>query len=268
MLLKKQGLPEEAELVLCTVTDIQIHSVFVNLDEYNKQGMIHISEISPGRIRNLRDFVTIGKKIVCKVLRINFEKQHIDLSFRRVNEGQKKNKINEIKQEQKSEKILEFAAKELKMKVEELYDIIWKPIEQKGYSNIHPIFNMVVIEDFKLTELGIDKKYATVLEELIKQRIKPPEVQIGGELSIRTYAADGINQIKKILQAVLDTDKDITIKYEGAGKYYLVLTKSNYKEAEKLLKEITEKVIEDVEKLKGTASFKRKEIQKKAEDKM
>ena len=36
MLLKKKGFPEEDELVMCTVTKVQFHSVFCNLDEYDK----------------------------------------------------------------------------------------------------------------------------------------------------------------------------------------------------------------------------------------
>ncbi|MBW2993050.1 S1 RNA-binding domain-containing protein, partial [Candidatus Woesearchaeota archaeon] len=71
MLYKKSGMPEENSLVLCTITKIYHNSVFASLDEFGKQGMIHISEISPGRIRNIRDFVKEGKKIVCKILRID-----------------------------------------------------------------------------------------------------------------------------------------------------------------------------------------------------
>ena len=94
MLLKKQGLPEDDELVLCTVTKIHFHSVFVNLDEYNMSAMIHISEIAPGRIRNIRDFVVEGKVIVCKVLRVDRERGHVDLSLRRVNDSQKRLKLD------------------------------------------------------------------------------------------------------------------------------------------------------------------------------
>ena len=55
---------------MVTVTKIEYHSVFVELDEYGKTALIHISEISPGRIRNIRDFVKVeDKKIVCKVLK-------------------------------------------------------------------------------------------------------------------------------------------------------------------------------------------------------
>ena len=41
---------KEGKLSLCTVTKIHFHSVFVNMDEYGRTGLIHISEVSPGRI--------------------------------------------------------------------------------------------------------------------------------------------------------------------------------------------------------------------------
>ena len=104
MFYKKNGFPEEGEIVLCTVKKILYHSVFAILDEYKHiEGMIHISEISPGRIRNIRDYVKEGKQIVCKVLNINKQKGNIDLSIRRVGTNQKRNKNSEWKQETKAE---------------------------------------------------------------------------------------------------------------------------------------------------------------------
>jgi len=61
---------EEGDLVLCTVEKIVGTIVFVNIDGEKKQGSIVLSEIAPGRIRNLRDYVVPKKKIVCKILRI------------------------------------------------------------------------------------------------------------------------------------------------------------------------------------------------------
>src|SRR3989338_2887568 len=102
MLYKRTEPPEEGDIVLCTVKDITHNSIFVVLDEYNGvEGMIHISEISPGRIRNIRDYVKEGKKIVCKILRVNQEKNYLELSLRRVNQMQRIVKNNEYKQEQK-----------------------------------------------------------------------------------------------------------------------------------------------------------------------
>src|SRR5210317_879230 len=100
MYFKRQGYPQDSEVVVCKVTKVQFHSVFVNLEEYGKSGMLHISEVSPGRIRNIRDYVVEGKIIVCKVLKVDEKKGHIDVSLRRVNEGQRKDKLSSVKQEQ------------------------------------------------------------------------------------------------------------------------------------------------------------------------
>ena len=177
MLLKKKGFPEEDELVMCTVTKVQFHSVFVNLDEYGSSGMIHISEVSPGRIRNIRDFVKEGKKVVCKVLRVNHERGHIDLSLRRVTETQKRKKVDETKQEQKAEKILELVAKDLSLDVKKLFDDITSNISEK-YASLHEFFQQVVTDSNAIKDAGIDAKTAKKLEEDVKSRIKEAIVKI------------------------------------------------------------------------------------------
>src|SRR3989344_5495422 len=114
MFYKKKDSPVESEIVLCTVKKVLPNSIFASLDEYiNKEGLIHISEIAPGRIRNIRDYVKEGKTIVCKVIRVNVERGHIDLSLRRVSTSAKSTKLNSIKQEERHEKLLETAAKSL-----------------------------------------------------------------------------------------------------------------------------------------------------------
>jgi Translation initiation factor 2, alpha subunit (eIF-2alpha) len=37
MLLIRKGYPEENELVLCTITSVQFHSVFAKLDEFDNK---------------------------------------------------------------------------------------------------------------------------------------------------------------------------------------------------------------------------------------
>jgi len=258
MLLKKKGFPEEDEIVMCTVSKIHFHSVFVNLDEYGRTGLIHISEVSPGRIRNIRDFVVEGKKVICKVLRINEEKGHIDLSLRRVTEGQKRNKVNEIKQEQKAEKIIEFVAKNLKEGTTKLYNEISGKVLEK-YPSIYPAFEGVVKNEGLLKELGIPDKIAKPLTEAIKQRIKEAEVQIGGELSLTSYASDGIEIIKEALKKASDVDKNVNILYEGGGKYKIMVKAPDYKKAEKLLDAATKNALNFVNKHNGQGNFVRAE---------
>ena len=256
MLLKKQGFPEDSELVLCTVTSVQFHSVFVNIDEYGKGGMIHISEVSPGRIRNIRDFVKEGKKIVCKVLRVNQEKGYIDLSLRRVNEAEKRRKIDDIKKEQNAEKIIEIAAGKTGLSVEQLYKEISEKI--KNYGSLHEFFEEAAKDESILEKLGIDKKHLKIIEETIKQRIKAPEVTITGKLKITTFAPNGIDIIKDALKKAEDAAKsDISINYLGSGLYRFMVKAPDYKEAVKIMKSATESAISCVTKHAGSAEFAR-----------
>ena len=256
MISRRQGFPEEGELVLCTVTSVQFHSVFVDLDEYGKGGMIHISEVSPGRIRNIRDFVKEGKKVVCKVLRINEEKGYIDLSLRRVNESEKRRKIDDIKKEQNAEKIVEIVAEKLGIKTEDLYKEISEKI--KGYASFHDFFEQASKDESILEKLDIDKKYLKILKETIKQRIKPAEVEIIGKLKITTFAPNGIDIIKDSLKKAEEAAKnEISINYLGSGLYRLMVKAPDYKTAEKLIKNATESAISNVVKHAGTAEFNR-----------
>jgi len=252
MFLKKKGFPEEDELVLCTVTNIFHHGVFVNVDEYEKSGMIHISEVSPGRIRNIRDFVKEGKKIVCKVLRINEEKGHIDLSLRRVNERQKKDKINEIKQEQKAEKIVEFAAKKLNVEANKLYDEISSKIFEK-YDLLYLCFEDLVKGNVSLDKVGIDKKTADLLTKSIKERMKPAEVFVEGELKLKSYSSNGVDVIRGALNKALNNN--VSILYEGAGKYKIKVKANEYKDAENILEKSKSNVLDFIEEHNGEGEF-------------
>ena len=259
MLFTRTGYPEEGELVLCTITKVQFHSVFCDMDEFDrKSGMIHISEVSPGRIRNIRDYVKEGKKVVCTILRINKEKGHIDLSLRRVNDNQKRRKMDEIKQEQKAEKIVELLAKDLKKPFKELYKEVSKPILEE-YDMMHLAFNDVVEQGLKLSDVGIEKKLADKLISVIKDKIKPKSVMISGEFTLTSYDENGLEIIKTSLQNAEKLNEKIDISYEGGGRYRLRVVAKEYKDAEKILKQATEEVITYVEASNGEAAFERKE---------
>ncbi len=256
MLYRKEGFPEEGELVMCTVTSVQYNSVFVVLDESGKSGMIHISEVSPGRIRNIRDYVVEGKKVVCKVLRIHRERGHIDLSLRRVSDGQRRRKVNQLKKEQVCEKILEFVANNLKTDLKKLYKPIFEKVSGE-YEGLSDCFIDIVKEKYDIKNLGLDKKTEEMLENTIRQRIKPEMVEIKGEFSLVSYAPNGMEIVKKALQKGEEMDGDFIIRYKGAGKYTLEITAEDYKEAEDVLSKVTKPVIDYVVENEGEASFTR-----------
>ncbi|MCF7866269.1 S1 RNA-binding domain-containing protein [Candidatus Woesearchaeota archaeon] len=239
MLFKKYGLPEEGELIFCTVTNVQYNSVFVKIEAYNKSGLIHISEISPGRIRNIRDYVKEGKMIVCKVIKVDSKSGNIDVSLRRVTEMQKRQKTDERKQEQKAENILESLAVELKRKPEELYLEVSKVL-LPDYEMLQYAFEDVVENNVSLEKLGVNKTYAKKLEDSVREKIKPKSVSIQGVIRIKTYSEDGVGRVKKTLMDVEKVSKNASIKYLGAGNHSLIIDAKDYKEAEAILKSCIE----------------------------
>ncbi len=259
MLYRRPGIPEVDEIVLCKVTQIFPNSVFVDLLEYHKQGMVHISEVSPGRIRNLRDFVSIDREIVCKVLRLDRERGHIDLSLRRVNSHQRQEKLDEIKQELKAESLVKNLSKKLTVPVEKLYQQITQVIF-KEYSHLYLCFRDLVAGTAQLEKMGLEKKLAEELTAAVLEKFKPDKIYLYGEIKLQTYIADGIEKIKNTLLQVEKVSPAIKITYLGAGRYKLSIEDVDYKPAEKKLGKVQELVEEFNDKL-STASFEREKAE-------
>ncbi|HLC71482.1 MAG TPA: S1 RNA-binding domain-containing protein [Candidatus Nanoarchaeia archaeon] len=259
MFYKRQGIPEEDEIVLCKVTQILPNSVFVELVEYEKQGMVHISEIAPGRIRNLRDYVSDGREIICKVLRINRERGHIDLSLRRVNSTQRAEKLEEIKQEIKAETLIKNIAKKLKQPAHEMYTTVTSIIF-KEYSHLYLCFKDIVEGTVHVEKLGLEKNLAQEITTAVLDKFKPQKIELKGVVKLETYASAGVDKIKSTLQAIEKISSTMKITYLGAGRYKLTLEDTEYKPAEKKI-ELVQRILEQFTDKLSTASFEREKTE-------
>lgn len=262
MFYKKTNFPNEGDLVICTVKKILPTSIFVSIDEYKDlEGMIHISEIAPGRIRNIRDYVRENKIIVCKVLKIERERKQIDLSLRRVNLNSRLKKGEEYKQEQKSEKILELAAKKLKISLEDLYKKVgYKIIEEYGSLNV--CFQDILINGEQvLKNLNIENNIVKELTDTIKEKIKLPEVKVNSILVLKSTIENGIDIIKNAIEKGSDFAKEknyiVHFSYISAPKYRLTVTSNEYKSAEHQMEQIANLIISSIKKEGGEGEFLR-----------
>lgn len=257
MFLHREGFPEEGEIVFCTVTKIQYHAVTVQLDEYDKQGLIPISEVSPGRIRNIRDFVEEGKKVVCKVIKVDPDRGQIDVSLRRANESQKRSKADAIKQEQKAEKILQSLAEKLKKPAEEIYKAV-APHVMRHYPWIYLAFDDLIENNKSLEDYGIEKGLAKELEAIVREKIKPKQVQIIEKVTLKTFNENGLQVVKDCFAKAKDVDHDVQIAYMGGGLYRLLVTEKDFKKAESVIAGIKEAMHKEMGK-KGSVEFARQE---------
>jgi len=259
MLYKKTGFPQEGDLVVGVVSKIHPTSVFVKLEYYdNKVGVLHISEIAPGRIRNLNEYVSVGKTIVLQVLRVNSDRGHIDLSLRRVSAARRVKKMSEMKQELKAEKIIETAAEELKLKFEELYDKIASAVFDK-YEYIHTYFMDIVMGEAEYSLMKLPKAQVDVLKNIITNRIKPPIMEIQGTFVLKSFAGDGLEKVRTIITKIKDLDKDMVVTYGGAGAYPFIIRSESFDDAEAILKKAIASFEEMCKDKLTTFSFTRKE---------
>lgn len=69
------------DVVTGIVTGIQPYGAFVSLSD-DTQGLIHISEITYGYVRDIHDFLQVGQAVKVKVLEIDRKENKISLSLR------------------------------------------------------------------------------------------------------------------------------------------------------------------------------------------
>jgi predicted RNA-binding protein with RPS1 domain len=72
------------DIIKCQVTGIENYGIFVNVDS-QYSGLIHISEVSNGFVKDINDFVKEGEEIYCQILEVDKENNHLKLSIKNIN---------------------------------------------------------------------------------------------------------------------------------------------------------------------------------------
>ena len=257
--MERKGWPELDELVVCSVQQVKDFGAFTSLDEYgNKEGLIHISEVAPGWVKYIRDHVREGQKIVCKVLNVEPDKHHIDLSLKDVNEHQRREKIQDWKNEQKAEKWINYVAEINSLGSKELEGLI--DLIYETFDSVYEAFEDGMQNGPEaLIEVGIDEKNAQAICKVGVENIRIPYVEITGYVDLTCPLPDGVDHINKSLKAAskikVNDDVKIDVSYMGAPRYRIHVIAPDYKKAENVLKLSADTAIEIIQKAKGTGIF-------------
>lgn len=260
--LQKAEWPERGDLVLATVKKVTDHGAYVTLEEYgDKEGLLHRSEISTSWVRNIRNHVREGQKLVLKVLRVNPAKKHIDLSRKRVTNRQRIDKIYTFKHERKAETFLRVAAEKLDKPESEIMEKAAGPMEE-AYGDLYTALEAASRGGPEtLTKIGVPSDIAQILAELSAERIRPRLVEIKGILQLTSTQPNGIGLIQKALQAAQKVSTaetaNIRIHSLAAPRYVLKVEAENYKDAETIMQKASDTAIKTVTKAGGAGSFTR-----------
>jgi translation initiation factor 2 subunit 1 len=252
--------PETGDLVMATIESVMDYGAYANLDEYHRRGFLHISEISSARIRNVRDFVRENQKMVLKVLRVDVEKGHIDLSLRRVTKRERIEKVKSWKKDRKGEALLHAVAEKLGLPVDEVYQKAGIIMEQKY--GLYEGFEKVVRDGQEvLTKLDIPEDIVKVIAQVAEERIKIKLVKVKGVLEVRCMKPNGVKCIQDAFMSAKKSQKTKDAKIEfyviAAPRYSVEVSADNWKRAEELIEKVGENVVENITKAGGHGTFKR-----------
>ncbi len=258
----KKEYPEEGELIVGTVSKVQNFGAFVSLDEYpGREGFIHIAEIATGWVKRIRNHIKEKQKVVCKVLNVDTEKDHVDLSLKRVNEHQKRDKIQEWKNKQKAHKLLEMVATQLGKSVDQCYKEFGHDLIQK-YGSLYAAFEECAYDVTAFKKEGFSDDWLKEFETVAKGNISIPYVEIKGYLDVKSWLPNGIIAIRDALAQAEKSefeDVEITVRYLGAPHYIISVKAPDYKIAEDELKKAVGRIEAVIKHNNGELIFHRKQ---------
>ncbi|MBN1170212.1 S1 RNA-binding domain-containing protein [Candidatus Micrarchaeota archaeon] len=213
------------------------YGAFCSLSEYAEvEGFLHISEVAPRWIKNIHEFISEGQRHVVKVHHVDPSKNQVDVSIKRVNDEERKIKLESVQSEKKGRKLLEHALKNAKLKID--FETAKTEIE-KHHDDIYSFFREISLEgEQAIDQVDLPKALKAQIIEIAKKSIKKPVIEVDCEFSLVCYGGNGVETIRKIL----DVDKGVSVHYMGAPKYKISLVAPDYKTGEKKLSALLEDI--------------------------
>jgi len=259
--MKFSGWPEPGELVVGRVDEIEDFGVFVDLQEYqDKRGLCHISEVASGWIKNVRDHVNEGQTVVAKVLDVDEGAQQIDLSIKDVNDHQRKDKIQEWKNEQKADNwmLLAFG--------EDIDDEKYAATANEllaAFGSMYDGFEQAAIHgEEALEETDLTEEEVEAIVETARENVSVPYVNVTGYVSLESPAGDGVDVIKEALQAAegdgdIPEEIELEVTYVGAPEYRIRVQAPDYKTAEAELEASADRAVGAISERGGSGEYHR-----------
>ena len=258
--MNRKELPDANELVVATVREIFDYGAYVTLDEYNDmRAYLPWSEVSSRWVRDIRDVLKEGQKIVVKVIRVNKKKKYVDVSLKRVYDSDRKRKMLEFKRRQRAEKILELAASQMGKTRREAYEQVGWRLEDY-YGEIFAGFEQAAMRgEEALREAGVAEEWIPVLMKIIEKQIEVRKVKVEGTALVRSEKPNGVEVVRSILLAMKKAGDGAQVRVYSIGspKYRVEVIADDYKQAERTLSQAVKNAEKLARKEKALFQFKR-----------
>ncbi len=255
--------PNVGELVITSIDKVSQFSAHCRLVEYNNlEAFLPIREVSSGWIKNIHEYIHAGQIVVCKVIFIDENRGTIDISIKKVNQNEAKEKLNIYNLEKRLISLFQQAMKEAKVSPKEKRDQ-YNEYVLSEFRSFTKFIKSAADNTEGFAAAKLPQKLKETLQKLIESSRTTREHKVAYILSMFTYnTMEGIDQIRRILQTI-EANK-VTVEYIGAPRYRLIAEGNDYPEAEEHIQDSLS-TIKDMLK-EGQYSIEKEKIKKEKVD--
>ena len=236
--------PDEGELVVASISEVQKNGAYVKLDEYNDlEGFIFIGEIASGWVKNIRSIVREGQRVICKAIGVRKDGTSIELSLKSVSEERRRNRLQEWKNEQRAKQLLKVMSEQLSWSAEKLQ----KTEEEltMSFTSLYSAFEEAAMNETAMADAGYDDDWVPQFIEIAVENIVPPFVEIRGNFQLKSENTNGVEIVRDALLAAesfTNEEKEISVEcyYDGSPNYRIELKAPDFKTAEEIWEKATQ----------------------------
>lgn len=259
--MEENKLPRHGSLVIAVVSKITNFGAYCKLIEYgDTEAFLPIREVSSGWIKNIREYIHDGQKLVCYVHGIDKEKGTIDISLKRVSTKDSKDKIRSYNLEKRLIALFSQTTKKEK-DVKEKEDLSTIIIQEFGtYTNF---MENALNSTPEFAQSKLPKKIKDAFVKALEQNRKQKRYFVSYIATISTYNTEsGATELRSLMKEIKETG--VELGYIGAPKYRLFAEGTDYTDAEAKIDKVREIVSTKLKK--GVFEIEKEKLKKEKED--
>ena len=253
--------PEEGELLVCTVSNVRENGAYLSLDGYgSREGFVFVGEVASGWVKNIRNHIRVGQRVVAKVIKVKKDRERVDLSIKGVSEERRRDTLQAWKNEQRANQIMSVVAERTGWDEAKTSDISDEMTEIFG--TLYGALEECAISETALSDNGFSGDWMATVVELAIENIIPPFVEIRGIFNIEVWGPEGVHAIKSALisaEKVAEGEEDVslTCHYDGAPEYRVDIRAPDYDTAERMWEEAQKAAVESLASVDGSIDIER-----------
>ncbi|KAM0680413.1 Eukaryotic translation initiation factor 2 subunit 1 [Glugoides intestinalis] len=219
----------------------------MELLEYgNAPGLILSSELSKKRFRTIAQLTKVGNVEICQVLKVDEDKEFIDLSLKRVSEAEKHECKENFSKAKLTYQIMTKACKISNSSIKEMYEN-WAYKKETEYGSLFLYF-AAAKNDLSILD---NEPIGEYFKKIIEEQFKASSFKVRSDVDI-TCHKNGVIGIKEAFGKALDFDSSLEITLLKSPTYSIVKICDNKEDAFDTVNKACELVKASIESMGGT----------------